>query len=316
MEEKKSQISLNDAMDHYEGVSHVKCLWSSKIIRIDGLVWSVPESNEVWLKEGGHLKVLLVKGNTYAEIIGGKKKSRDLLSEVKEYFPLNAKVHCIATDVSFFVTDKSNFYLLDDHTVHYALGGQSYKFPKRTSAVVYECSKFAHFYNVFPEGECIGKEINMLKEAKEARKNEDQGRRLVYMHEEDLSPNHMHPNDLIRFDLPKAAQLMADPEGRRQRPDPKSQPHMKQFDIGEAIKNQTKTPVIRTDMELNENDIQDFLTEILDRYPDPKQQNAFWLLIRDRLIGIRTTEMQELNENVNKEMERIQLLKDSLEDLT
>ena len=249
MEEKKSQISLNDAMDHYEGVSHVKCLWSSKIIRIDGLVWSVPESNEVWLKEGGHLKVLLVKGNTYAEIIGGKKKSRDLLSEVKEYFPLNAKVHCIATDVPFFITDKSNFYLLDDHTVHYALGGQSYKFPKRTQAVVYECSQFASFYNVFPEGSERETSVLRTNDSKELFK---------------WNPTNAYFNKNMEFD---------------------------------------------------ENDIQAALNSILE-FPTLEQQNQFWLVIRERIINGRNTEMQELNENVNKERERIQLLKDSLEDLT
>ena len=245
----KKPIILDDVINHFAGASEVRCLWSREYVCTEGLVYSVPEVDEVWMKEDGEKKVLLVKGTTYAEIIGGKKKSRDLLSEVKEYFPLNAKVHCIATDVPFFITDKSNFYLLDDHTVHYALGGQSYKFPKRTQAVVYECSQFASFYNVFPEGSERETSVLRTNDSKELFK---------------WNPTNAYFNKNMEFD---------------------------------------------------ENDIQAALNSILE-FPTLEQQNQFWLVIRERIINGRNTEMQELNENVNKERERIQLLKDSLEDLT
>ena len=70
------------------------------------------------------------------------------------------------------------------------------------------------------------------------------------------------------------------------------------------------------EMELNEQDVLGALNHLLEEYPDEMQQNAFWNTVRDRVVSYRITEIEELNENIEKEMERIQLLKKSLKELS
>jgi predicted RNase H-like nuclease (RuvC/YqgF family) len=64
----------------------------------------------------------------------------------------------------------------------------------------------------------------------------------------------------------------------------------------------------------DENEVQAAVNCILD-LEDPSYQNSFWMVVKERLINHRNTEIEELNENIEKERERIQRLKESLKDL-
>jgi hypothetical protein len=70
------------------------------------------------------------------------------------------------------------------------------------------------------------------------------------------------------------------------------------------------------EMELNENDVLGALNHLLEEYPDEMHQNVFWNTVRERIVAYRITEIEELNENIDKEKERIQRLKESLKELS
>lgn len=69
------------------------------------------------------------------------------------------------------------------------------------------------------------------------------------------------------------------------------------------------------EMELNEHDVLGALNHLLEEYPNEMHQNVFWNTVRERIVAYRITEIEELNENIDKEKERIKILKESLKEL-